>query len=359
EERRPLKTRIRLLCGLFSAPLLATAFHFLLRISHMGAGYTWDNIRRTVHDRTLVGLSHFDFVRLLLRIREYLLRFDLIALSVLLVIVVHLAARLPLRRRLILLISALLGGVGFWVVFPATALLHYWMTYRHQMPFIIILLALVTEAGRTALKERARPASRIGAHPIAAYGLALACGCPLGWTAYRNLLDVRKGFELGRLRTPTAEANLATHYLDLAQWSSDFGRRGDERLLLLFDGRRADALKNPYLRYEFPIGISSHDELWWLEAVSIRSLQLLLEDATLDLFREHCSLSFFDGVSFRSVNDQASTSIESFVPTSQESPAPHYRWLRYSLATPVNARAVRISCANLPTNVPLHELEVH
>lgn len=360
DEKKTWSIRWKLLLRLFSAPVVATLLHFSMRLSHMGPAYTWDNVVRTLHNRAVGGISHVQFLRLLIRIREYLLRFDLLVLALLLVLSVRFLYRHPIKRPLLLLLSFFVGGIGFWVVFPATNLVHYWMTYRHVMPFVIFLLALTAESSRLAWRARTQISSkpRLARLVAVPYVLALMCFLPLLWTGYRNLRDIKKGFELIRDRTPSAEPNLASYYLDLAQWSSDGGAAGNDRFRLVFDGRRVDALTNPNLQFTFPIGFTSHNEVWWLEPVSFGSIDLLTEARSIEPFQEQCSLSYFDGVAFQSLADRAFVDVLPFVPNPKESPAPEYRWVRYFLRAPIGARAVRISCSKLLTEVPLHEMEI-
>lgn len=360
DEKRNWSQRCKLLLALFSAPVVATILHFSLRLGHMGLAYTWDNVVRTLHNRTVGGGYYFQFLRLLIRIREHLLRFDLLVLSLVLVVVVRVLCRHPLKRPLLLLFSFFLGGIGFWVVFPATNLLHYWMTYRHVMPFIIFLLALTAESCRWvwSAREQNRSDTRLGRTVATRYVLAAMCCVPLLWTSYRNATDIQKGLELIRDRTPTAEANLASHYLEVVQWSSDGGVAGDDRFRLVFDGRRVDGLTNPSLQYFLPTGFASHHEIWWLEPVSFRSIDVLTEVDALGSFSGHCNLSYFDEVAFQLLHERASTAILPFAPNPKESPAPEYRWIRYSLIAPIQSRAVRLSCSKLPGPVPLHEMEI-
>jgi hypothetical protein len=361
DETKTWSFRWKLLLRLFSAPVVATLLHFSMRLSHMGLAYTWDNVVRTLHNRAVGGASYLQFLRLLIRIREYLLRFDLLVLCLLLVIIVRVLYRHPVKRPLLLLLSFFLGGIGFWVAFPTTNLLHYWMTYRHVMPLVIYLLALTAESCRLAWNARGQTSSplKLGRMLATPHVLAFLCGVPLLWTANRNARDIQKGLELIRDRTPTAEPNLASHYLELVQWSSDGGAAGNDRFRLAFDGRRVDALTNPNLQYIFPTGSTTHHEIWWLEPVTFGSIDLLTEAANVERFQEHCSLSYFDGIAFRSVTDRhGSVAVRPFVPNTRESLAPDYRWLRYSLMAPIDARAIRITCRKLLTEIPLHEMEI-
>jgi hypothetical protein len=385
------RLRIKLLLALFSAPTLATLLHFGLRLSHMGVRHTLSNVVVTLHSRSLGGISHLGFVRLLMRFREHLIRFDLIVLSMLLVIAIRLYRRAPLKRPLWLLFGLFAGGVGFWVAFPGTNLAHHWITYRHLMPFVIVLLAEVAESIRLALVpspgnepshvahctglERIRDGIRaVFAAPrrnlVHYWGVPRACACfsaclaltclvPLGWTASRNVTDIRKGLELMRDRAPSVAPNLATHYLDLVQWSSDGSKNRNGHLYLLFDGRRLDALSNPNLAYRLPTGITSHDEIWWLEPIVIRSVALLTETTAVDMLNRQCWLSAFNGVAFDTITHRDSVSVEPFVPNANESAAPSYRWLRYALEAPLEARGIRLSCSRLNAPVPIHEMEIH
>jgi len=355
--------RVRLLLLQASAPLVALGLQLVMRVSLMGVSKTWENLHRTVHARVLDGVSLWLFKNLLIRIRGHLMRLDLVLFSIAVIVFVCIQARLSWKRPLTILGCLLIGGASFGLAFPGTTLLHYWMMYRHFMPFTIFLLALAAELfflGVGKLETRLCHSEGLPLRPpknrvrIA----ALCCSIPLLWTAQRNVLEIRKDLALSQMRMPLAVRNVATEYLDVLQWVENKYQSADGRLSLALDGIRVNTTNNRNLTHDLQSSGALHDEIWWSDPVTIRSIALLTEEPTLAALREQCAISLFNGVTFESLPKDVAVVTEPFTPNAHEPPAPTYRWLRWSLPKVAKTRALRLTCSDLRTPTPLHEVEI-
>jgi hypothetical protein len=355
------RARSKPLAMLALAPLGAFALHFALVVSYSGLGPAWANLRATylarVSESTPGWIGRYgQWIDVAL--------FPLAGIPLALVSIVALRRLVgaPGRCPLAHLGLMFLGGASFAVALPGTTSEHTWMMYRHFMPFVLLLVAclldalmLVVVSARAHGLRAALPGRR---RPFAVLLCGAACVL-LVWLGLRNAAHVRHEVAWNRLRNHHENpANLARRAMDVVFWNQGAPRLHGNPWAPLTGWRGAEP---PGWRTDLRLYGEApwHYEIWWAEPVDIQSVRLLLDEAEAAPARDHCAVAFFDEVGFGSAPAAASASLEPFRPTSVEAVAAMPRtWLDVKLATPVSARALRVTCTGLAT-LALRQVEAY
>lgn len=364
--KRRWRPRLRDTALVATAPLAAVALHFALRLSLFGVSQTLSNLAATVQARAGDGIAPR-----ILALRTLLEQFNLHVWSagvLLTMLILALASGLAAgkhRARLPSLLGLLLaGGVSFSLMFPATAVFHLWMMYRHLLPFAALLVALVADGGRLWMVRALWPVDGLAcpfARRVVAAGLLTTTAAIIVGVLGQNATDILADIRWNRAaNVHHDDSNLARSFLDVVYWKEQGSPHWDERLYMALDGRRANVPFNPNTEFSLEPLSRSHYEIWWLDAVEMQSLSILSSDDGAERLASSCRVALFDGAAFRD-NDQASAvSLRAFVPSPEE-PSPdgrRYEWVDLSLPNTSRARAIRLSCSMGVTGAAIHQIEV-
>lgn len=303
--------------------------------------------------------THWELRHFLLRIRHQLLRLDLIVLCVILVVLVRMTVKAPLKRPLALLGILLAGASSFLLVLPATFLAHHWMMYRHFLLFSVLLLALVVD-GTFRLFQRIRVSlARRTNHKemVIALSLTILSLLPLAWTAWRNGRDIQAELAWQNARLTSFDpSNLVSRFLDVVYWTDGGPIPYDDHIFLTVDGERSNPISERHPEFAISSKGTTHHEIWWLEPVNISKISILTEHESAESFINSCSLSWFDGAAFQNPLTEPVAEIEPFRPNRSEPPAPSRSWVH--LRSALHTRSLRVACAKLPHDTPVFEVEV-
>ncbi len=357
-------SHVKLLSLQVSAPVAALLLHLALRLSLFGLERTWSNGAKTLQARTGMGVPLIlqSLQELALQTGVHVLRLDLLALSLAAVLAVRLAVGVSAKRPAALLGILLVGGATFSIAFPATSVFHFWMMYRHLLPFVALLLALLAEGLFLSLSTLAAGgrAARIAVRVLALAGVVVS-GTPFGWLLSRNAKEIAAeatwNAQANRYHDPR---NLAARFLDVLYWKSVGSPGWEERVYLAVDGRRVNVPPNPNTEFRTHPATVSHYEIWWLNDVSMTAVNVLTGRTQARVLAEDCGVSVLERASFRPVTELGPPALDQFVPAPGEvAPgADGYTWVRFSFATPARSRALRLTCREDVIAIPLHEIEV-
>lgn len=348
--------RLRWLAAQAAAPALATLLHLGLRVSLLGFAPTWRNIVATAVDRYGWGWTPVRVQTWWNRIELWLMRLDLAALAVVLVLVVRLVDRDRPWRSLGWLLLTVAGGLSFLAAFPGTAWVHSWMMYRHLMPAAALLTALAIDAALRCFRGTvvSLPMRWAGARPALRLLLGTALLVPAGWSLRQGVAGLSREIAwvtaANRHHDP---ANQAVRYLEVVHWM-ETEPYYDIRARLAVDGRRVEQPANALTTFFLPQERDHHFEIWWLDEVQVGSVRVLTDADASEMLATHCRWSLFDGLEFRPVLG-VPAAVELFRPEAGE-PQASYAW--WTSAVTGRTRAIRLSCGALGRAVPLHEVEV-
>ena len=356
----PLRQRAGWVIAQGTAVVAAVALHFALRVSFFGLDATWQNVVATASARAAEGWNEWREKLLFNRLAVRLLRPELAALAVAIVLAVRSAASARPRRAAALLGIMIAGGVSFFAFFPGMAWVHGWVMYRHLLPATALLLAYAIDAAVRATSLRPPPTTGPGRR-IVTRALALAAALlalvPPAWSLRQSVAALRR--EVAWVRAANRHhdpANHAVRFLDLIHWVEAGPPTHTLQVLLTADGRRVDEHRHPLLTFALLPEAVQHYELWWLDEISLSSVRFLTEAPWTEMLQGQCRMSLFDGAAFQPI-DGAGASVRPFVAAPAEPVAPSYVW--WDVPARGRTRAIRLTCRNLPQAVPLHEVEVY
>lgn len=357
--------RLRAVALVATAPVAGVLLHFGLRVSLFGLQGTMENATSTLQSRQggEAGLALEAMRVLASQIDFHVLGLWLLAAAVGGVLVARAAARLPLGNGVATLLILLAAGVSFSAIFPATAIFHHWMMYRHLLPFLALLFALTADALLISLGSLAtawRERTRAWARPVAVglAGVALSA-VPLAQLVLRDareaIAEVRWTKEANRHHQP---GNLASRFLDVLYWKESGYPGWDERLYMAVDGRPFNLPFNPNTEFRIQPGSLSHYEIWWLEPEPIGSIAVLTSAESAPALRGECRLELLEDGEFRRSVVSAEQEEVALPPEYGGERHEPYARVRLHLSTRVRTRALRLTCGEGAGPIPLHEIEV-
>jgi hypothetical protein len=374
-------SRMRLALIQAAAPVVAFVLHAGMSVSLLGRARTWSNLTSTVSARMVEGSLQGGVtggMKLLAEwIADDLVPWTVASASVVVVVLAGRAMHLPLKRPLALLAIFFLGGISFWTAFPGTTSEHFWMMYRQIMPFVVVLIAMVVEtlfASVDACRRRMATAAATSKGAVdppnrAARFRALGWRAPacllssaaiVAWVAHHNLQYVIGDIRWNAIRNRVVEVdNLVRTHLDAIHWREDSSSTVLGLYTMPVSGLRVGEPPRWLTDFRMQGPGVSHYEVWWLEEQRFGMLRLLVDQNQVQTVRDHCLLAVFDGKDFRQLPESVRITTQAFVPTANErAPEVPYSWIRYSLPSQQQGRALRLTCGRMGS-VTLRQIEAY